>query len=211
LIETDEVENAMNLIRKFISFNPDSSEGFFLLAKICEKQGNYKDSYDYLTQAIEHAPNAQYYLTRGIINYQLKDYKKSINNLKMANKLPKSEKISNLVGDYLIKNYLKINDLISAQIHLNKKVSLDKNRIMYKYNLYVLYKKQGNEKRALELSGEIKKFKPTALQDYVDLSEIYLEEGKFEQANKILERANKKFPKNYFVNSQKNKLKYLNN
>ena len=144
LIETNETESAMNLIRKFISFNPSSSEGYYLLAKICEKQGNYKDSYDYLTQAIEHAPNAQYYLTRGIINYQLKDYKKSINDLKMANNLPKSEKITNLVGDYLIKNYLKINDLINAQIHLNKKVSLDKNRIMYKYNLYVLYKKQGN-------------------------------------------------------------------
>ena len=72
-------------------------------------------------------------------------------------------------------------------------------------------KKQGNEKRALELSGEIKKFKPTTLQDYIDLSEIYLEEGKFEQANKILERANKKFPKNYCLISQKTKLKHSNN
>ena len=42
-------------------------------------------------------------------------------------------------------------------------------------------------------------------------SEIYLEEGKIEQANKILERANKKFPKNYFVETQKNKLKHSNN
>lgn len=207
LIETHEVESAMNLIRKFISFNPDSSEGYFLLAKICEKQGNYKDSYDYLTQAIERAKNSQYYLLRGIINYQLKDYQKSIDDLKMANNLPKTEKVTSIVNDYLIKNYLKVNDLINAQIHINKKLSLDKNRIMYKYNLYVLYKKQGDEKRALELFGEIKKFKPSTVQEYIDMAEIYLEEGKIEQANKILDKASKKFPKNYLVEAQKNKIK----
>lgn len=207
LIETHEVEGAMNLIRKFISFNPDSSEGYFLLAKICEKQGNYKDSYDYLTQAIERAKNSQYYLLRGIINYQLKDYQESIDDLKMANNLPKTEKVTSIVNDYLIKNYLKVNDLINAQIHINKKLSLDKNRIMYKYNLYVLYKKQGDEKRALELFGEIKKFKPSTVQEYIDMAEIYLEEGKIEQANKILDKASKKFPKNYLVEAQRNKIK----
>ncbi len=211
LIEIGETENAMNLIRKFISFNPDSSEGYFLLAKICERNGNYKDSYDYLTQAIEHAKNSQYYLSRGIINYQLKDYQEAIDDLKIALYLAKTDKAVELANDYLIKNYLKINDLINAQMHINKKLSLDKNRIIYKYNLYILYKKQGNEKRALELFNEIKKTKPATVQDYIDLSEIYLEEGKIEQANKILERANKKFPKNYFVETQKNKLKNSNN
>ena len=59
-------------------------------------------------------------------------------DLKKAQNLPKTEKTTSLANDYLIKNYLKVNDLINAQIHLNKKLSLDKNRIMYKYNLYVL-------------------------------------------------------------------------
>lgn len=209
LIEAYEVESAMNLIRKFISFNPDSSEGYFLLAKICEKKGDYKEAYDYLTQAIERAANSQYYLSRGVINYELKDFQESIDDLKKAQNLPKTEKTTSLANDYLIKSYLKVNDLINAQIHLNKKLSLDKNRIMYKYNLYVLYKKQGDEKKALELFGEIKKFKPSTVQEYIDMAQIALEEGKIEQANKILERASKKFPKNFLVESQKNKIKFL--
>ena len=72
-----------------------------------------------------------------------------------------------------------------------------------------MYKKQGDEKKALELFGEIKKFKPSTVQEYIDMAQIALEEGKIEQANKILERASKKFPKNFLVESQKNKIKFL--
>ena len=92
LIEAYEVESAMNLIRKFISFNPDSSEGYFLLAKICEKKGDYKEAYDYLTQAIERAANSQYYLSRGVINYELKDFQESIDDLKKSTKSSKNRK-----------------------------------------------------------------------------------------------------------------------
>ena len=206
LIETGEIENAMNLIRKFIAFNPDSSEGYYLLSKICDKNGNYKDSYDYLTQAIGKAKNPRYYIARGKVNYILKRYNEALNDFKSVTKLPCEEKILNISQDYLIKTYLKNNDLINAQMLLNKKLSLDKSRIMYKYNLYVLYKLQGNEKRALELFNEIKKSKLLSVQDYIDLSDIYLEEEQYENAIKISDKAIKKFSENYSVYSQKIKI-----
>lgn len=211
LIETGEIENAMNIIRKFIAFNPDSSEGYYLLSKICDKNGNYKDSYDYLCQAIEKAKNPRYYIARGKVNYILKKYNDALNDFKTASKLPCNEKILNISQDYLIKTYLKTNDLINAQMLLNKKLLLDKNRIMYKYNLYILYKLQGNEKRALELFNEIKKAKLISTQDYIDLSDIYLEEEQYESSIKIIDKAIKKFSKDYLIYSQKIKIySYLN-
>ncbi len=211
LCETGEIELALNTIRKFISINPDSSEGFYLLAKICEKNGNYKDAYDYLTQAIEKTKNGQYFIFRGKINYLLKDYDESIKDLKNALKQPTNEKIVHEAQDYLIKNYLKTGDLINAQMYLNKKLSLDKSRIMYKYNLYVLYKKQGSETKATELLEEIKKTKPATIQNYIDLSDIYFEQENYETSIKVIDKAIKKFPKDYSLYSQKIKLYSLLN
>lgn len=202
LIEVGDVDNAMNLIRKFISFNPSSSEGYYLLSKICDKNGNYKEAYDYLTQAIEKAKNPRYYIARGKINYIQKNYKAALEDFKCASIYPTTNKIENILQDYLIRAYLKTNDLINAQMLLNKKLTLDKNRLLYKYNLYELYKLQGNEKRASELLAETKKSKLINAQDYIDLSEIYLEEEKYNESLKILDKAIRKFSKNYSVYSQ---------
>lgn len=206
LIETGEIENAMTLIRKFILLNPASSEGYYLIAKICEKNGNYKDAYGYLTQAIKKANNPTYFITRGKISYARKDYEAALSDFKNALKYPATDKVSDIAQDYLIKTYLKLDDVINAQMLLNKKSELDKNRLIYKYNLYDLCKKQGNEKRAFELLSEIRKSKLINVQDYIDLSEIYFEEGKYENSLKILDKAIKKFPNDYFSYSQKLKI-----
>ena len=113
--------------------------------------------------------------------------------------------------DYLILNYLKVNDLINAQIHLNKKLSLDKNRIMYKYNLYVLYKLQGNDKMASAQREIFEKAKLVNPQDYIDLSEIYFDLGKFEEAIKILNKGIKKSSEKSELYCQKAKILTLLN
>ena len=80
---------------------------------------------------------------------------------------------------------------------LNKKLSLDKNRIIYKYNLYDIYKLQGSEKLANEKLEEIKKSKPATIQDFIDLSEIYYEQNKIDEAIKILNKGIKKLRKSF--------------
>lgn len=211
LLELGEIENAMNLIKKISSINPDTSENYYLLAKICEKSGNFDDAINYLDNAIQSSKNPYYYLYRGKINYILKNYKNSINDLKFAQKMAYDYSLANEAQDYLISNYLKTNDLINAQIHLNKKLSLDKNRILYKYDLYVLYKLQGNTKMATTQFEAIVKAKPITLKDYVDLSEIYYDLGEYEKAIKTLDKAIKKFPKETALYIQKAKIYTLLN
>ena len=204
LLELEEVDLAIELIRKFISLNPDASEGDYLLAKICEKKGNLKEASQYLTTAIEKAYHSDYFLKRAEINYKLKEYQEAINDLKIAHKLPNAKE--NDITDALIKNYLKNNDIMNARILLNKKTILDKNRIIYKYNLYVIYKLQNNERMALNQLEEIKKIKPVSIQDYLDMSEIYLEEARVSEAINILNKGIKKYPQDFCLYSKKAKI-----
>lgn len=210
LCETGKSELAMNFVRKFLTFDSSSSEGNFLLYKLCERTGDFKNGYDYITKAIEKTKNPLYYFGRGKLNYYLKDYPEALDDFNKVLKFSTNEKIIEEAQDYLIKIFLKTNDLISAQMHLNKKLSLDKNRIMYKYNLYVLYKMQGNEKKALEQFNDIRKARLTKIQDLLDISELHFEEGNYEHSIKVLESAGKK-TKEYPVYFQKIKIYSLLN
>ncbi|MBQ4646060.1 MAG: tetratricopeptide repeat protein [Candidatus Gastranaerophilales bacterium] len=194
LLETNEIQNAMNLVRKFIFLNPQTSEGEFLLSKICNKKGEKKEALSYITSAIEKADNPQYYLERAKINYDLKNYEESIEDLKIILKLTNLNSTTEETQNLLIKNYLKIGDFMNAQMLLNKKTALDKNRIIYKYNLYILYKLQGNDTMALTFLEEIKKTKPETIQDYLDLSELYYEQSEINKALKYLNKGIKKYP-----------------
>lgn len=203
LLETGKTEESMNLIRKFASLNPDSSQIDFLLAKICQKNNELKEALSYLNSAILKAKNPYYFLDRAKINYELKNYSESIDDLKYISNLPNSTVLQNEAEEYIIKNYLKLGDIVNSQMYLNKKLSLDKNRIIYKYNLYVLYKLQGSEKIAESQLKEIKKTKPTGVQDYIDLSEIFFEENQTDNAIKIINKGIKKYPKEFKLYSQK--------
>ena len=206
LIELREIESAINLIRKFISLNPNGSEADFLLAKICAQKNEINEALQYLNQAIEKSKNAVYFLESAKLNYENKEYEDSLEDLKMTLKMPNADAYTEKIEDYLILNYLKLNDTKNAQIYLNKKHSLDKNRIMYKYNLYIIYKLQGNEKLTLSYKEQIKKTKPTAIQDYIDLSEIYFDQSNYEKAFKFLDKGIKKHPNSFKLYSQKAKL-----
>ena len=194
LLETFEIELAIQNIRKFTFLNPDSSEADYLLAKICDKKGEKKEALEYLTSALQKTKNIYYYLDRAKINYELNNYNESLEDLKNISKLPNANQITDDVQEYLIKNYIKTGDILKAQMLTSKKHSLDKNKNMYKYNLYNIYKLQGNEKMALVQLEEIKKSKPVIIEDYINLSKFYYEQKKYNEAIKILNKGIKKFP-----------------
>ena len=206
LIEIGKIEEAMNLIRNLNSLNPQTTENYFLLSKICENKGNYKESLDYLTQAISKAQNPHYLLEKAKINYVFDNYKDSIKDLNLAKNISQNKEMTQEIYNYLVANYLKTKDLISAQIYLNKNSTLDKNQLMYKYNLYNLYKLQGSERIAFDTLKEIQAYNPKNPQDYIDLSEIYYDLSDFEEAIKILNKGIKKFPQAASLNIQKTKL-----
>lgn len=205
-LKTGISDQMINYIRKMISLNEKSSESEFLLAEICLQNAEFEEALQYLNSAINKAKNPKYYLEAAKINYDLKNYQESLANLNMISKLPESGKYQDEAEDLYIKNCLKIKDTVNANMYLNKKISLDKKRLMYKYNLYVIYKLQGNEKIAATQLEEVRKTKPATVQDYVDLSEIFYEEEKFDEAIKILDKGIKNFRKEFLLYSQKAKI-----
>ena len=98
------------------------------------------------------------------------------------------------------------NDIINAQICLNKKSALDKNGLLYKYNLYTLYKLQGSEEIAPETLREIKTATLKTPQDYIDMSEIYYDLSELDNSIKILNKGAKRFPDEKSLTHQKNKI-----
>ena len=82
LLETFEIELAIQNIRKFTFLNPDSSEADYLLAKICDKKSEKKEALEYLTSALQKTKNIYYYLDRAKINYELNNYNESLEDLK---------------------------------------------------------------------------------------------------------------------------------
>ena len=211
LIEIGKTDNAIDLVRKFISLNPTSSEGDYLLGRICQKRANYKEALEYFNSALYKAKNPYYYLDRAKINYELKNYEESLEDLKNVQNYSNSDFINDEVENYLIKNYLKLGDVINAQTYINKKLALDKNRILYKYNLYNLYKIQGNEKLSSIQLEELERIKPVNINDFIDLSEFYYEKSEVEKAIKILNKGIKKFPDELCLYTQKAKILFLIN
>ena len=209
LINLGKTQKAQSLIRKINSLNSKSGEVSYLLSEICEKNGSYKEALDYIKDALEKEENAQYYFQAAKIQYVLKKYLQSLASLKDALQCPGYFQNKDEVDEYFIKNYLKIGDLENAQKHLYKKQGLDKNRIIYKYYVYVLYKLQGNDKEAYNIYAQLKKLKPNTLEDYIDLSEIFCDQKEYTALAKLLESAQKKFPSENELYFQMIKIYYL--
>ena len=194
LIELNETEKAMPLIRKAITLNPKNSEMYYLLALICKINAQYDEAINYLVEAINKDENPQYYIELAKLNYTLKKYNQSLTNLKDALSMSEFNLDKETIDEYILKNYIKLEDEKNTVNYLKGKLKLDKNRIIYKYNLYKLYKLQGNENQASSYLKELKKIKPKSLVDYLDLSEIQFEEKGIEFGIKTLNNGLKEYP-----------------
>jgi len=204
LIELGKTDNAIVYARKAISNNKEGSEGDYLLALICFEQGQFEESLDYITEAILKHNNPNYLLLKAKIEYYLKNYDKSLETLNEIKKISYSVYNPKEVDKYYLKNYFKLDQYQMAQYYFNNSdFALDKNSLIYKYNLYKTYKLQGNDKKADFLYNQIKNTGLNSIEDCVDLSEIIFEEQGLEEAIRLLDKAIKKFPDEYGLYSQK--------
>ena len=111
----------------------------------------------------------------------------------------------------MLKNYIKLEDEKKAASLINGKLKLDKNRLIYKYNLYKLYKLQGDEKEAISVQKELNKIKANSLIDFIDLAEIKYEEEGLENAIKTLNNGLKKYPNAKELYQKKLEFYFLSN
>lgn len=206
MLKLNKTEDTLDFIRKMDEINPSSSETQFLLSLVAQNQMSYVDALDYLDEALKKDENASYYLEKAKIYYFLKDYEKSLENLKLVSKTKNSTIDKKEINDYFIKNYLKLNMPKNAQNLLEYSTNIDKNRIMYKYYLYNLCKLENNNYKSCTKKYKYKK--PSLLMDYVDISEILFEENDFKNMAKIIKLGFKKYPYSSELFYQKNKLEY---
>ncbi len=205
LVELGELSKAQTYIRKMNHVKQKNGEIDFLLAKICINQGQFISAKDYLEEAIKKENNPSYYLELAKINYLLADFKESLNNLEFVSS-------NNEAKEYLIKNYIKLKDTKSAL-----EVPFDKDRLIYKYNLYEIYSIRKENEKAKALLKDAKSKKPVSEQDYIDLAQINYEQKNIPSAIKTLDSMIKKYPnskrgyiekiKIYFLEENQEKLK----
>ena len=211
LVNLGKTDSALNYIRKASSINPLQSEISYVLSLICFKQGQFKEAKDYIDDAISKQLNPNYLLLKSQISYYSGNYDESF---KILNDIKKSnEKVfnKNMFEEFYIKNLLKLKQYQNAQDYFDKPdVSLDKNSLLYKYNLYQIYKLEGNDKKASIVYNRIKSSKYNSLKEIGILSEIMYEQEGLESAIKLLDKMIKKSPdvELYF---QKIKIYSLNN
>ena len=207
LIEKGQFDNALSYIRKAVNLNPNQSEINYLLSLICFKQGQFDEAIDYIQEAIQKHKNSNYFLLKAKINYYQNNYKASLDALNETTKLSQTIYKPYEVDKYYIKINLKLKNFQNAQYYLNNVDSrLDKNSLLYKYNLYKFYKLEGNDKKADSTYNQIKSTRPNSINDYIDLSEIIYEEEGTNNSILLLDKAIKKNPDEPELYSQKIKI-----
>lgn len=206
LLNLGQIEQAGVEIRKLNKLNPNASEISYLLSKICSLEGDYAQALDYIEEALREDENPNYYLEEAKLYYILKEYKISLQSLDDASIMPYSANNQEEIKEYYIKNYIKLKQGDEAKKYLTQLSNDNKNRIIYKYDLYNLYKLTGQDDKAYELYTEIRRFKPSSVQDFIDLSDAFYEMKGLDSAIKILDIGHRKYPNDKELYFQKIKL-----
>ena len=206
LLKLNKTQEALNFVRKMHKKNPSSSENLFLLSLVAQNQNSYIEAIEYLDEALQKDENANYYFEKAKIYYLLKNYEKSLENLKSVSKANNGSINEKEVDEYFVKNYLKLNKFKEAENLLFYNTKLDKNRIMYKYYLYNLCKFDDNNSTTCQKTFKLPK--PMSLENYIDISEILLDKNSLKEAEKILTAGLKKYPNSHQLLQAKNKIDY---
>lgn len=188
LINLGKSDDAISLIKKATTLNKNTSEIEFLLAKLCEAQGNYQEALDYMQSALQKEENSLYKFNLAKYNYILK--KNSV-SLTLIDDLDKDypENIQ-----YSILNYFALEKFDVAKEELNGINSINKNSIMYKYYWYKIYKEENNQKEANSYLNKINRFRPSSVEEFSDYTKVkFLISNSIDEADKILSQGMKKY------------------
>ncbi len=198
LIELEQDDLAQKYIKKMKELNENSSEIPYLSGLIAFKDAKYLDAKGYFDEAKKISPHKIYKKLSADTNYILKNY-----DLALRDYVDVSNDFD--VNYEIMKIYLKSNDLKNATKYLLK---LDKNSLIYKYNLYIINNLSSNEAQTLNIAREIKKFKPVTIKDYLDLSEVLYDQSDSKSAQAVLDKGLKKFRSSNALYNQKLKFAY---
>lgn len=204
-METNNSQNALLALRKAASLNEASTEVTYSIAKMCIEEGKLDEAQDYLSNLVKEAQVSDYYLELGKVYFLKEDYQSAENAFNKALSLGQNTNFDELYY-YLSKTKLKLYDADGALEAIKKPLEKEPKSIKYNYALSLIQKELKDEAtmaQALDVAFN----KPLKTpEDFIERTEVFIEEGKIKQANKTVEKGLLKYPDNSALKRLKSKL-----
>lgn len=207
-IQNNDQKSAKNYLKEAIEIEPqlnDSPDILYYLAKICILDKDFNLAKEYILEAIELNRNEkEYYLELGKIYLFQKDYLKAVNALSFLlgdNDFLEAE-ASNYIG---LANY-KRGNYSQAINYFEKAVKINSNSFIYLNNLAICYKSVQDNENFKKTVETILNLTPEFPEDYIQLSQLYMDRNNFEAAKNALEEGIKNYPDNLLLKALLNKL-----
>ena len=207
-IQNNDQKNAKNYLKEAIEIEPqlnDSPDILYYLAKICILDKDFNLAKEYILQAIElNRDEKEYYLELGKIYLFQKDYLKAVNALSFLlgdNSFLEAE-ASNYIG---LANY-KRGNYSQAVNYFEKAVKINSNSFIYLNNLAICYKSVQDNENFKKTVETILNLTPEFPEDYIQLSQLYMDRNNLEAAKNALEEGIKNYPDNLLLKELLNKL-----
>ena len=207
-IQNNDPKSAKNYLKEAIEIEPqlnDSPDILYYLAKICILDKDFNLAKEYILEAIElNRDEKEYYLELGKIYLFQKDYLKAVNALSFLlgdNDFLEAE-ASNYIG---LANY-KRGNYSQAINYFEKAVKINSNSFIYLNNLAICYKSVQDNENFKKTVETILNLTPEFPEDYIQLSQLYMDRNNFEAAKNALEEGIKNYPDNLLLKELLNKL-----
>lgn len=166
-------EEAVNYLQKAIRLNKNNPASYYYLASIYQASGDTMDAMENYQKTIELDPvNYKAYLALSKTYEQNDEIDRAIDTIKDAISI---NQLNAEPYNYLGLLQLKKDKYIEATKSFQKAVELNSKRAVYHYNLSQSYICLNMKKRAKDSFERAVSIAPVTIQDYIDLSEIFLD------------------------------------
>lgn len=190
-------------IERYIRLCPNDDYAYFMLHRNYLMLKKYELSKQYLIKAIMKNNCIDYRIAIAGLEGIMDNPKGAIDSLRVIPN-PTAE-ILNEIGQY----YLKLQDNDNALKYFKEACTKPYARPIYFYNVARVYKNTGDQENYQKMIIALESMSPQLCQDYIDLSEIYLDYASKNKAIEILNKGLKAFPKNKSIYNAKLKIYQL--
>lgn len=190
--KTDKYDKSIDTLKNYIILNPTSDFAYSMFAKNYYLLGDYQNAKNYMKKAVKLNPTTIYRLELAKIEYNTADYQNALFNLEIVEpEYPYAD-----VYNYMGLCNLAMRRFELAILNFNKAIVADSRRPIYYYNLSQCYKELDDKIKYVQYLNIALQVTPINPLDYIDLSCIYYNTGKYNLAIKILENGIEMNPDN---------------
>lgn len=188
--EVEEFSKSADLLNCYIQAHPNSDYAYALLSKCLFLVNDYEGAKNALVKALLINECAQYKFEFAKLEYALKNYKEA---------LVLFEELASMYTSPVLSNYLglckfKTGNYSGAESDFKTALKYSPQRIIYFYNLSLVYKALNNTEECEKLQKMIANHVPSRPQDTIDLSYIKFDCEDSQQALDTLESGIRTWP-----------------